>query len=56
MARADFGHDLALLLGGWTGLGTKGFVLPVPFPGKRKSPQRNAGTTQQAGIQDRRCE
>lgn len=55
MARADPGHDLALVLGGQAGLGTKGFVLSVPFPGKRNSPQRKAGT-RQAGIQDRRCE
>lgn len=41
---ADFGHDLALVLGGWAGLGTKGFVLPVPLAGKRNSPQRKACT------------
>lgn len=39
---ADFGYDLALVLGGWAGLGTKGFVLPVPLAGKRNSPQRKS--------------
>lgn len=37
MARADPGHDLALVLGGQAGLGTKGFVLPVPFPRERQN-------------------
>lgn len=49
---ADFGHDLALVLGGWAGLGTKSFVLPVPLAGKRNSPQRKACTRNNSAGRD----
>lgn len=49
---ADCGHDLALVLGAWAGLGTKGFVLPVPFPGTRNSPQRNGCTRSSSAGRD----
>lgn len=49
---ADLGHDLALLLGGWAGLGTKGVILPVSFPVKRNSPQRNACTRNNSAGRD----
>lgn len=53
---ADLGHDLALVLGGWAGLGTKGFVLPVLAKETAPREMPVPGRTQQAGFQDRRCE